>query len=76
MLYDLEQSGRLGEAEGSVIVVGSQAQVPEGLETTPIIMGVCQAHNRGKGVYVEGCPPNNDRVLEAIRLAKAQGQKP
>ena len=76
VLYDLEQSGRLGEAEGSVIVVGSQAQVPEGLETTPIIMGVCQAHNRGKGVYVEGCPPNNDRVLEAIRLAKAQGQKP
>jgi len=30
-------------------------------------MGVCQARNQERGCYVAGCPPNNDKMLAAIR---------
>ena len=50
-----------------VMIVGPQAEVPEGLEETPLIMGVCLRHIAEEGRYVVGCPPNNDKVVEAMR---------
>ena len=67
VLYDLEQMGRMGEVGDLSIVVGAHAEVPEGLEGTPVIMGICQARNQEKGCYVAACPPNNDKMLAAIR---------
>jgi len=67
VLYDLKQMDKVGEIKDLVIVVGSKAQVPDGLEAKPLIMGACQRHNAEKGCYVEGCPPNNDKMMAAIR---------
>jgi len=66
VFYDLEQMGKLSEIRNLVIVVGSQAELPEGLRHKPLIMGTCLGRLVGKGRYVLGCPPNNDKMLEAI----------
>jgi uncharacterized protein (DUF362 family) len=67
VFYDLEQMQKMGEIRDLVIVVGSQAEVPENLHAKPLIMGVCQSRNADKGCYAVGCPPNNDQMMAAIR---------
>ena len=67
VIYDLEQMNKIGEIKDLVIVVGENAEVPDDLPNTPLIMGTCLAKRRGEGRYVEGCPPNNDKMREAIR---------
>jgi uncharacterized protein (DUF362 family) len=67
VFYDLEQMQKMGEIRDLVIVVGSKAEVPDNLHTKPVIMGVCQVNNADKGCYAAGCPPNNDKMLAAIR---------
>ena len=69
VFYDLEQMQKMGEIRDLVIVVGSNAEVPENLHTKPVIMGACQARNADKGCYAVGCPPNNDKMMAAIREA-------
>ena len=48
------------------MLVGPQAEIPEDLEQTPLIMGICLHHLKDEGRYVVGCPPNNDKMQEAI----------
>ena len=67
VFYDLDQMQKMGEIRDLVIVVGSNAEVPSDIYTKPVIMGACQAKNADKGCYVAGCPPNNDKMLAAIR---------
>lgn len=67
VFYDFEQMGRLDEIQDLVIVVGPQAEIPEDLEKRPLIMGTCLRKLEGEGRYVLGCPPNNDKMIEAIR---------
>jgi uncharacterized protein (DUF362 family) len=66
VFYDLEQMQKMGEIRDLVIIVGEKAEKPPNLHTKPIIMGVCQSQNSNLGCYVEGCPPNNDKLLAAI----------
>ncbi len=66
VFYDLEQMKKMGEIRDLVIVVGSNAEVPDGLKNRPVIMGICQEHNKDKGCYAVGCPPNNDKMRAAI----------
>jgi uncharacterized protein (DUF362 family) len=67
VVYDLEQMKKMGEIRDLFIVVGSNAEPPDDLPNTPIIMGTCLKKYAGEGCYVEGCPPNNDKMLAAIR---------
>jgi len=67
VLYDIEQMKMMGEIRNLFIVVGSNAEPPTDLPNTPIIMGTCLKRHEGKGCYVEGCPPNNDKMMAAIR---------
>ena len=67
VVYDLEQMKKMGEIRDLFIVVGSNAEPPDDLPNTPIIMGTCLKKYAGDGCYVEGCPPNNDKMLAAIR---------
>jgi len=67
VVYDLEQLKKMGEIRDLFIVVGSNAEVPGNLPNTPIIMGTCLKRHEAEGCYVEGCPPNNDKMLAAIR---------
>jgi len=69
VFYDLEQMKKMGEIRDLVIVVGSNAEVPDGLSYKPVIMGICQERNQHKGCYAVGCPPNNDKMLAAISEA-------
>jgi uncharacterized protein (DUF362 family) len=67
VIYDLEQMKKMGEIRDLFIVVGSNAEPPGDLPNTPIIMGTCLKRHEDAGCYVEGCPPNNDKMLAAIR---------
>jgi hypothetical protein len=60
---------KMGEIEDLVIIVGNNAEVPDGLKNKPVIMGVCQERNQHKGCYALGCPPNNDKMRESIKEA-------
>lgn len=66
VFYDLEQMGKMGEIRDLVMLVGPQAELPENLDQTPLIMGICLQHLKEEGRYVVGCPPNNDKMREAI----------
>jgi len=68
VVYDLEQMKKMGEIRDLFIVVGSNAEPPRDLPNTPIIMGTCLKKYENQGCYVEGCPPNNDKMIEAVRL--------
>jgi len=67
VIYDLEQMKKMGEIRDLFIVVGSNAEIPDNLPNTPLIMGTCLKKYEAEGCYVEGCPPNNDKMLAAIR---------
>jgi len=67
VFFDLEQMGLLSDVRDLVIVVGPQAKLPEDLAHKPIIMGTCLGSLAGEGRYVLGCPPNNDKMIEAIK---------
>jgi len=67
VIYDLEQMNKMGEIRDLVIVVGENAEVPDDLPNTPLIMGTCLRKVQDKGRFVEGCPPNNDKMRAAIR---------
>jgi len=68
VVYDLEQMKKMGEIRDLFIVVGSNAEPPKDLPNTPIIMGTCLKKHENEGCYVEGCPPNNDKMIKAVRL--------
>ena len=63
---DLENMGVMDRVRDLVMLVGPQAEIPEDLEQTPLIMGICLHHLKDEGRYVVGCPPNNDKMQEAI----------
>ncbi len=67
VLYDLEMAKKMGEIRDLTIVVGANARVPKGLKCTPLVMGTCLRAQETEGVYVVGCPPNNDGMLAAIK---------
>jgi coenzyme F420-reducing hydrogenase gamma subunit len=66
VFHDFEQMGKMDEIKDLVVLVGPQAELPEDLEQRPLIMGVCLQHLKEEGRYVVGCPPNNDKMREAI----------
>lgn len=67
VFYDLDRMGLLKYIRDLWIVVGPKAEIPEGLGRTPLIMGTCLKRLEERGRYVVGCPPNNDKMIEAIR---------
>jgi uncharacterized protein (DUF362 family) len=66
VFYEFEQMDKMDEIRDLVMLVGPQAELPEDLEQKPLIMGVCLQHLKDEGRYVVGCPPNNDKMREAI----------
>jgi len=66
VFHDFEQMGKMGEIRDLIMLVGPQAEFLEDLEQRPLIMGICLQHLKDQGRYVIGCPPNNDKMREAI----------
>ena len=53
--------------------MGRKSQIPEGLDPYKVILfGDCLKKHRGKGVYVDGCPPLEPHPLWAIVDRKDQ----
>ena len=67
VFYDLERMGLLPQVEGLNILVGPKAEMQGRLEERLLIMGTCLQRLKDEGRYVVGCPPNNDKMIEAIR---------
>ncbi len=63
---DFENMGIMDQVRDLVLLVGPQAELPKDLDRTPLIMGICLQHLKDEGRYVVGCPPNNDKMREAI----------
>ena len=66
VFFDLERMGKMDDIRHLVILVGPYAEPPEDPEGTPIIMGICLQHLKDEGRYIVGCPPNNDKLREAM----------
>ena len=66
VFHDFEQMGKMGEIRDLIMLVGPQAEFPDDLERRPLVMGICLQHLKDQGRYVVGCPPNNDKMREAI----------
>lgn len=58
---------------GKTIVTGPVKQLPEGLKKEDtILVGKCTSHLKEKGIWVPGCPPENEYVIEAILKGDAK----
>jgi hypothetical protein len=72
---DFENMGIMDQVRDLLLLVGPQAELPEDLDQTPLIMGICLQHLKDEGRYVVGCPPNNDKMREAIMELTGISQK-
>ncbi len=74
-IMDLKSQGLEGCLEGKYVIAGplEGRDIPEGAnEKNTVLVGICTRHLEGRGVYVQGCPPNNIFVVRAI---VGEGQK-
>ena len=68
-IMDLKSQGLEGCLEGKYVIAGplEGRDIPEGAnEKNTVLVGICTRHLEGRGVYVQGCPPNNIFVVRAI----------
>ena len=69
----LKALGEYDKNKGLKIFVGRKSQIPEGLDPYKVILfGDCLKKYRGKGIYVDGCPPLEPNPLWAIVDRKNQ----
>lgn len=68
-ILDLKSQGLEGCLEGKYVIAGplEETDIPEGAnEKNTVLVGICTRHLEGRGVYVQGCPPNNIFIVRAI----------
>ncbi|MFH1085807.1 MAG: DUF362 domain-containing protein, partial [Chloroflexota bacterium] len=70
-LFDMIQAGTIAQARGVVIVTGG-AEPPTDVPAERVVpVGVCcPRHLRAWPRYVNGCPPNNVDIVQAILAAR------
>ena len=69
----LKALGEYDKNKGINIFVGRKGEIPEGLDPySTILFGDCLKKHRGKGIYVDGCPPLEPHPLWAIVDRKDQ----
>jgi len=66
VLLDVNKENQLDRTAGWTVVVGKLKQLPEVDRTKLLLIGACTAKYRKEGIYVEGCPPNNRDVCNAL----------
>ncbi len=74
VLLDLKETGYLDRAAGWTVLAGITDKVPDVPKERLMLVGVCTAKFREKGVYVEGCTPNN-RDIASVIVGEAQAQR-
>lgn len=73
LVLDLEKSGDLDLIKDHTVVLGQTARVPPTAKPPFIIFGLCVTKYKNLGVYVPGCPPRKDWVIE--KVAREEGKK-
>jgi len=66
VLLDVNKENQLDRTAGWTVVVGKLKQLSEVDRTKLLLIGACTAKYRKEGIYVEGCPPNNRDVCNAL----------
>jgi len=67
VLMDVDKGGQLGKTAGWCMMVGKLSEFPEVDRTKLVMVGACTAKYKKEGVWVEGCPPNNRDVCNALK---------
>jgi len=73
VLMDLKKEGKLEATEGWTMVTGKTAKLPVVESEKLLLVGVCTAAHRNKGVYVPGCAPNNRDLIKALGIQVSSG---
>ena len=73
VLLDLKKENKLDETRGWCMVTGKVDKLPAVTKEKLLLVGVCTAKFRDKGVYVEGCAPNNRDLVKALGIQVASG---
>ncbi|MDR1835124.1 MAG: DUF362 domain-containing protein, partial [Fusobacteriaceae bacterium] len=68
-IMDMKNQGLLSKLENKCIVCGplEESKLPAGVTKDRLVLvGVCTKHLKEKGSFVQGCPPNNVYVVQAV----------
>jgi len=74
VLVDLKETGYLERAKGWTVIAGRPDKIPDVPKERLMLVGACTAKFKDKGVYVEGCTPNN-RDIASVIVGEAQAQR-
>ena len=66
VLVDLKDTGQMDKAEGWTVIAGRPDKIPDVAREKLLLVGACTAKFRDRGVYVEGCTPNNRDIASAF----------
>ena len=74
VLMAVKDANQLDRAAGWTVLAGITDEVPDVPKERLMLVGVCTAKFREKGVYVEGCTPNN-RDIASVIVGESQAQR-
>jgi len=66
VLVDLQDTGHMDKAKGWTVIAGKPETIPDVAREKLLLVGACTAKFKDRGVYVEGCTPNNRDIASAI----------
>jgi hypothetical protein len=67
VLLDLQDTHLLEKAKGWTVIAGKPDKIPTDVSKERLLLvGVCTARYKDRGVYVEGCTPNNRDIASAL----------
>ena len=73
VLLDFEKENRLDEIEGWTMVAGQLDKLPDVEKEKLLLVGACLAKHKEEGVFVEGCPPFERDLTNAMNIEIASG---
>lgn len=67
VLVDLQDTHMLEKAKGWTVIAGKPDKIPANVPKNRLLLvGACTSKFKDKGVYVEGCTPNNRDIASAL----------
>lgn len=63
-LHNIRAAGYLPEQLAFTVAIGAPGELPDAENV--LIMGVCAGHLADSGVFIKGCPPSFEEIVEAI----------
>lgn len=70
VLMDLKEQNQLDTVAGWCMVAGKIDKAPDVNREKLLLVGICTARIKKRGIFVEGCPPNNADIVSGILREK------